>query len=96
MSRTPAKAFHSLLRTRFAPYVPQWGGKEMTLNSIYSLVFAVKKEKGDDGNDGMNGLNSPIARALSNLSEDERDVYTVMIKNEPSESSSDTSVSART
>ncbi|KAL7528617.1 hypothetical protein ACHAXR_002537 [Thalassiosira sp. AJA248-18] len=84
MSRTPAKAFHSLLRTKFAPYVPQWGGKEMTLNSIYSLVFAVKSEKGksSDGGDGS----SPIAKAFSKLSssKDDNDVYTVMIKNEPS------------
>jgi len=56
MSRTPAKAFHSLLRTKFAPYVPQWGGREMTLNSIYSLVFAVKS---DDA--------SPISKVVSNL-----------------------------
>jgi len=80
MSRTPAKAFHSLLRTRFAPYVPQWGGKEMTLNSIYSLVFAVKSEKS-----GSDELVSPIAKALSKLSASNNEsVYTVMIKNEPS------------
>lgn len=83
MSKTPAKAFHSLLRTKFAPYVPQWGGKEMTLNSIYSLVFAVKseKEKGDGS-----GLSSPIAKAISRLSSSQKNdgVYTVMIKNEPS------------
>jgi len=73
MSRTPAKAFHSLLRTKFAPYVPQWGGREMTLNSIYSLVFAVKS---DDA--------SPISKVVSNLcNQDKNDVYTIMIKNEP-------------
>jgi len=44
MSRTPAKALHSLLRTNFSPTVPQWGGKRMTLNSIYSLTFAIKKD----------------------------------------------------
>ena len=76
MSRTPAKAFHSLLRTKFAPYVPQWGGREMTLNSIYSLVFAIKSSGGDS---------SPIARVISKLgnTKDDAEVYTVMIKNEP-------------
>ena len=87
MSRTPAKAFHSLLRTKFAPYVPQNGGNQMTLNSIYSLVFAVKSEKSGEGGNG--GLSSPIAKALSNLSSSSEasskgDVYTVNIKNEPS------------
>ena len=86
MSRTPAKAFHSLLRTKFAPYVPQNGGNQMTLNSIYSLVFAVKSERSGEGGNG--GLSSPIAKAISNLSSSEGsskgDVYTVNIKNEPS------------
>ena len=89
MSRTPAKAFHSLLRTKFAPYVPQNGGNQMTLNSIYSLVFAVKSEKSNEGGNG--GLSSPIAKALSKLSSSssseasrEGDIYTVNIKNEPS------------
>ncbi len=87
MSKTPAKEFHSLLRTKFAPYVPQWGGREMTLNSIYSLVFAVKSDKGDD--DGSGGGTSSIAKAISNLcttsSSNSHDdgVYTIMIKNEP-------------
>jgi len=85
MSRTPAKAFHSLLRTKFAPYVPQNGGNQMTLNSIYSLVFAVKSEKSGGGGNG--GLSSPIAKALSKLSSSsegsEGDIYTVNIKNEP-------------
>jgi predicted NAD/FAD-dependent oxidoreductase len=44
MSRTPAKALHSLLRTNFNANVPAWGGKKMTLNSIYSLTIALKKE----------------------------------------------------
>lgn len=44
MSRTPAKKLHSLLQTNFSPTVPAWGGKRMTLNSIYSLTFAVKKD----------------------------------------------------
>ena len=87
MSRTPAKAFHSLLRTKFAPYVPQNGGNQMTLNSIYSLVFAVKRERSSEGGNG--GLSSSIAKALSNLSSSSEgsskgDVYTVNIKNEPS------------
>ena len=79
MSRTPAKAFHSLLRTKFAPYVPQWGGREMTLNSIYSLVFAIKSSDGEA---------SPISKVVANLcnqndNDDDDDVYTIMIKNEP-------------
>jgi hypothetical protein len=92
MSRTPAKAFHSLLRTQFAPYVPSWGGNQMTLNSIYSLVFAIKSPRiGGDGNNDE--LHSPIAQALSRLSHSNKNnhgknnehhaVYTVMIKNEP-------------
>ena len=96
MSRTPAKAFHSLLRTQFSPYVPPWGGNQMTLNSIYSLIFAVKGPKrGDDGIRGNGDLHSPIAEALWRLSsassreEGGRDekvdgIYTVVIKNEPS------------
>lgn len=44
MSKTPAKALHSLLRTNFSPNVPAWGGNKMTLNSIYSLTFALKKD----------------------------------------------------
>ena len=88
MSKTPAKEFHSLLRTKFAPYVPQWGGREMTLNSIYSLVFAVKSDKGDDDGSGGGGTGS-IAKAISNLCTSsssnsyEDGVYTIMIKNEP-------------
>jgi len=84
MSRTPARAFHSLLRTRFAPYVPRWGGREMTLNSIYSLAFAVKSKK--DGGGGDDAC-SPIVDALSKLSsssQNGKNIYTVMIKNEPS------------
>jgi len=42
MSRTPAKALHSLLRVNFNPTVPQHGGKRMTLNSIYSLTVCLK------------------------------------------------------
>eukprot|EP00816_Leptocylindrus_hargravesii_P003112 CAMPEP_0196824210 /NCGR_PEP_ID=MMETSP1362-20130617/90899_1 /TAXON_ID=163516 /ORGANISM="Leptocylindrus danicus, Strain CCMP1856" /LENGTH=467 /DNA_ID=CAMNT_0042204389 /DNA_START=44 /DNA_END=1447 /DNA_ORIENTATION=+ len=51
MSKTPAKKLHSLLRTNFASSVPAHGGDRMTLNSIYSLVFAVDK-------------NSPLSRAI--------------------------------
>jgi len=54
MSKTPAKQFHKLLQVNFAPYVPKNGGNRMTLNSIYSLVFAIEK-KGDT---------SPLSRAL--------------------------------
>lgn len=42
MSTTPAKDFHRLLQVNFAPYVPRDGGKRMTLNSLYSLTFAVR------------------------------------------------------
>ena len=56
----------------------------MTLNSIYSLVFAVKSEKGDGAVVGNGGLSSPIAKALSSASSDTDDVYTIMINNEPS------------
>lgn len=85
MSKTPAKEFHSLLRTKFAPNVPQWGGREMTLNSIYSLVFALKSNK-DEGGGGGGGGTSSISKAISNLCTSSRlnnDVYTIMIKNEP-------------
>ena len=41
MSKTPAKALHSLLRVNFNPTVPAHGGKRMTLNSIYSLTFCL-------------------------------------------------------
>mmetsp|Transcript_14440 Transcript_14440/g.22562 ORF Transcript_14440/g.22562 Transcript_14440/m.22562 type:complete len:498 (-) Transcript_14440:75-1568(-) len=54
MSKTPAKDLHSLLRTNFSPSVPKWGGKRMTLNSIYSLTIAIDKR------------DSPISKALDN------------------------------
>eukprot|EP00547_Thalassionema_nitzschioides_P011429 CAMPEP_0194257526 /NCGR_PEP_ID=MMETSP0158-20130606/39248_1 /TAXON_ID=33649 /ORGANISM="Thalassionema nitzschioides, Strain L26-B" /LENGTH=476 /DNA_ID=CAMNT_0038996597 /DNA_START=10 /DNA_END=1440 /DNA_ORIENTATION=- len=41
MSSSPAKDLHRLLRVNFAPNVAKSGGKRMTLNSIYSLTFAV-------------------------------------------------------
>lgn len=44
MSKTPAKDFHRLLQVNFAPYVPRDGGKKMTLNSLYSLSFAVRTD----------------------------------------------------
>lgn len=74
MSRTPAKAFHSLLRTKFAPYVPEWGGREMTLNSIYSLVFAIKTSGGES---------SPITKALKVAPSSSTDIFTLIIKNQP-------------
>jgi predicted NAD/FAD-dependent oxidoreductase len=43
MSKTPAKAIHSLLQVNFAPSVPDHGGKRMTLNSIYSLTVCLDK-----------------------------------------------------
>lgn len=52
MSKTPAAALHSTLRTNFAPTVPADGGKRMTLNSIYSLTVALGKGT------------SPISRVL--------------------------------
>ena len=72
MSKTPAKALHSLLRTKFAPSVPKWGGRDMTLNSIYSLVFAIKSD---------NKKSSSITQTLKTLFS--QDVYTLMIRNEP-------------
>jgi predicted NAD/FAD-dependent oxidoreductase len=41
MSKSPAKAVHNLLRVNFASSVAKQGGKRMTLNSIYSLTFAL-------------------------------------------------------
>jgi hypothetical protein len=69
----------------------------MTLNSIYSLVFAVKSAKQSDNNNTVRDGNgskssSPIAKALSTLSSpaastssssNSNDIYTVMIQNEP-------------
>lgn len=45
MSKTPAKDIHKLLEVDFRPSVPDWGGKKMTLNSIYSLNFAMKGKR---------------------------------------------------
>ena len=67
MSRTPAKDLHSLLRVDFRPTVPAWGGKRMTLNSIYSLTVALKKNK--------KGKN------ISDIVGDE--TITALVKNEP-------------
>jgi predicted NAD/FAD-dependent oxidoreductase len=53
MSQTPATELHKLLQVNFAPEVPSWGGNKMTLNSIYSLTFALHK----------NG--SPLTQALA-------------------------------
>ena len=41
MSKTPATEIHNLLRVNFASSAPQWGGKRMTLNSLYSLTIAL-------------------------------------------------------
>jgi predicted NAD/FAD-dependent oxidoreductase len=41
MSKSPAKAVHNLLRVNFASSVAKQGGNRMTLNSIYSLTFAL-------------------------------------------------------
>jgi len=46
MSSTPAKDLHQLLRVNFSPTVPKNGGNRMTLNSIYSLTFAIDKLNG--------------------------------------------------
>ena len=43
MSQTPATELHKLLQVNFSPEVPSWGGDKMTLNSIYSLTFAIHK-----------------------------------------------------
>ncbi|KAL7487103.1 hypothetical protein ACHAW6_012713 [Cyclotella cf. meneghiniana] len=96
MSNTPAKEFHSLLRTKFAPNVPHWGGNEMTLNSIYSLVFAIQCPKPETNNHESAvhaSHDSPIVNALNKLSQSSNDtpssqqpandIYTVIIKNEP-------------
>eukprot|EP00523_Entomoneis_sp_CCMP467_P000769 CAMPEP_0168748206 /NCGR_PEP_ID=MMETSP0724-20121128/16055_1 /TAXON_ID=265536 /ORGANISM="Amphiprora sp., Strain CCMP467" /LENGTH=574 /DNA_ID=CAMNT_0008796025 /DNA_START=199 /DNA_END=1924 /DNA_ORIENTATION=+ len=40
-SQTPAKDINQLLRVNFASSCPAWGGRKMTLNSLYSLSFAV-------------------------------------------------------
>ena len=67
MSRTPAIDLHSLLRVDFRPNVPNWGGKRMTLNSIYSLTVALKQN--DEGNN--------ISDAMG------KGVITAFVKNEP-------------
>ena len=43
MSKTPAKQVHRLLKVKFAVTVPKNGGKRMTLNSLYSLTFALRR-----------------------------------------------------
>jgi len=68
MSKTPAKDLHSLLKVDFRPTVPDWGGKKMTLNSIYSLTVALKM----DGGGGEN-LSQVVGK----------DVITAFVKNEP-------------
>lgn len=77
MSRTPAKDLHSLLRVDFRPNVPEWGGKKMTLNSIYSLTVALQFSEGDEtrlshvvGEDVMIAFvkNEPNLRMITNQS----------------------------
>ena len=46
MSKTPAKKVHNLLKVNFAASAPREGGKRMTLNSLYSLSFAVSTTNG--------------------------------------------------
>lgn len=52
MSKTPAKQLHRLLRVNFGPNIPKHGGTRMTLNSIYSLTFA------------LSSSNSPLSKRL--------------------------------
>ena len=63
MSRTPAKALHSLLVTDFRPKVPAWGGNRMTLNSIYSLTFAIPSQKSACFDEINQALHSTTATA---------------------------------
>jgi predicted NAD/FAD-dependent oxidoreductase len=71
MSQTPAKQIHSLLRVNFQDRVPESGGTKMTLNSLYSLTFAIPKQYGlgeclpDDFVCGF--LQSPNHRSISFL-----------------------------
>lgn len=71
MSRTPAKDLHSLLRVDFRSNVPEWGGKKMTLNSIYSLTVALQFS---ELNDEQNMLLSSVVG---------KDVMVAFVKNEP-------------
>jgi predicted NAD/FAD-dependent oxidoreductase len=64
MSKTPAKALHSLLRTNFAPTVPSDGGKRMTLNSIYSLTIALQQSSPDGTSVLGSVLSDPIICAF--------------------------------
>ena len=70
LSKTPAKAVHSLLRVNFADRVPAagggGGGKRMTLNSIYSLTIVCRKNLNDDDNDKKNNHKNAniLSRAL--------------------------------
>eukprot|EP00977_Amphora_coffeiformis_P021308 scaffold9178_cov176-Amphora_coffeaeformis.AAC.4 len=52
MSKSPAKSVHQLLRVNFAANVPKHGGNRMTLNSIYSLTFVLRRQ------------DSPLLKAL--------------------------------
>ena len=46
LSQTPAKRVHQLLKVNFAASAPRDGGKRMTLNSLYSLSFAISCPNG--------------------------------------------------
>ncbi len=93
MSRTPAKKLHSLLRTNFAANVAENGGKRMTLNSLYSLSFAVSKQSSSIlrekiPHDFISGFikNEPKLRFISNNTQkyqnknakNDVDIYTVL------------------
>lgn len=45
MSRTPARDLHKLLRVNFSSAVAASGGNRMTLNSLYSLTFAIRRQE---------------------------------------------------
>jgi predicted NAD/FAD-dependent oxidoreductase len=79
MSKTPAKALHSLLQTNFAPTVPASGGKRMTLNSIYSLQFAVKQ----DTSPLTSTLSSSSSASASSAPIIPADMIALFIQNEP-------------
>jgi len=94
MSKTPAKSLHELLSVNFAPTVSLTkkppaaggGGGRMTLNSLYSLTFALQKRerRRNDGDAGDGDGNEPPSSSclleatspnfMCGLIEGERDV----------------------
>ena len=70
MSKTPAKDLHSLLVVDFRPTVPEWGGKKMTLNSIYSLTVALQK---NNKNNNIHDVSHVVGK----------EVVTAFVKNAP-------------